>query len=575
MQAAISVFGDKKHGFWGEESEHCGGRTCTRTMRPKVSFSPSSPAGEALFQRLRNQEAENKDLRKQVRRLEKKADRLSKNIADMAAKISHLEDRLEQAHRLLSGKKSERYTPADNAQQGQLSGEEPEAVEPEEEEEYVPVKRKRRGKNKPVRGPILDHLPREVIRLEPEGSTAGMKYIGEEVTEYLEYVPGFTRVVRIVRPKYVVCKEPRKGVVIAPLPKRVIPKGKAGPGLLAYLAVAKYVDHMPLYRLRKKFQRHGVKLSAATMGDWIAKVATYLGPLGDALRKEVLRSGYLQVDETTFPVQKPKKKGKEKEGRKNEGKTHRGYLWVYLAPRAKVVMMDYSPSRARAGPWEFLRGYRGAMQTDGYVVYDAFGTRGGITLFGCMAHARRKFFDCRKKEPKKVRHVMEEIRQLYAIERGLRKEGAGPARRVEVRQEEARPVLEKLKPWLEESREHRPSAGWDEAVGYMLNRWEKLVCYLEDGKVEIDNNLVENQMRAIALGRKNHLFAGSHAAAQRSAVLYSLFATCKLQSTNPIEWLTDVLRRLPTHPADRMAELLPHHWKASRDLQQATVKKAA
>ncbi len=237
--------------------------------------------------------------------------------------------------------------------------------------------------------------------------------------------------------------------------------------------------------------------------------------------------------------------------------------------------MNYSPSRARAGPWEFLRGYRGAMQTDGYVVYDAFGTRGGITLFGCMAHARRKFYDCRKKEPKKVRHVMEEIRHLYAIERGLRKEGAGPARRVEVRQEEARPVLEKLKPWLEESREHRPSAGWDEAVGYMLNRWEKLACYLEDGKVEIDNNLVENQMRAIALGRKNHLFAGSHAAAQRSAVLYALFATCKLQSTNPIEWLTDVLRRLPTHPADRMAELLPHHWKASRDLQQATVKKAA
>ncbi len=146
---------------------------------------------------------------------------------------------------------------------------------------------------------------------------------------------------------------------------------------------------------------------------------------------------------------------------------------------------------------------------------------------------------------------------------------------MEVRQEEARPVLEKLKPWLEESREHRPSAGWDEAVGYMLNRWEKLACYLEDGKVEIDNNLVENQMRAIALGRKNHLFAGSHAAAQRSAVLYALFATCKLQSINPIEWLTDVLRRLPTHPADRMAELLPHHWKASRDLQQATVKKAA
>ncbi len=158
--------------------------------------------------------------------------------------------KLGQAHRLLSGKKSERYTPADNAQQGRLFGEEPVAVEPEEEE-YVLVKCKRRGKNKPVRGPIPDHLPREVIRLEPEGSTEGMKYIGEEVTEYLEYVPGFTRVVQIVRPKYVVCKEPRKGVVIAPLPKRVIPKGKAGPGLLAYLAVAKYVDHMPLYPWRE------------------------------------------------------------------------------------------------------------------------------------------------------------------------------------------------------------------------------------------------------------------------------------------------------------------------------------
>ncbi len=243
--------------------------------------------------------------------------------------------------------------------------------------------------------------------------------------------------IRRERPKYVDPANEARGVIMAELPPRLIDKGMAEPGLLAHVTIEKYCDHLPLYRQRQRFQREGVALSTLTLGGWIAQSAWHLGPLYDALKQEALLSGYLQADETRIQVQDRKKKGK----------THRGFYWAYHTPEQKLFVMEYRKSRARAGPVAFLGGYAGALQTDGYVAYNVFDAHPSMTVYGCMAHARRKFYDCRSYEPEKAEHVLTKIRRLYAIERRLREEEASPARRRQVRQEQAQPVLAALKPW--------------------------------------------------------------------------------------------------------------------------------
>ena len=280
---------------------------------------------------------------------------------------------------------------------------------------------------------------------------------------------------------------------------------------------------------------------------------------------EVTRIGvdetYVQADETTMPVQ----------DRTKNGETHRCYYWTYLALDAGLVAVDYCTSRARAGPVAFLEGFEGALQTDGYKAYDGFEAESLITTYGCMAHARRYFYDCLKTDPVEAPYVVGLFRELYAIERGLRKINACAETRMKARQKEAKPILDKLEKWMKEKKV-LPSSKLAVAINYSLNRWDKLTRYVDNGRIEMDNNLVENALRPFALGRKNYLFAGSHKAAQRAAVLYSLLGTCKLQGIDPQKWLTDVLDRLATHPAKRASELLPHNWKKA---QKPTLKKAA
>lgn len=222
--------------------------------------------------------------------------------------------------------------------------------------------------------------------------------------------------------------------------------------------------------------------------------------------------------------------------------------------------MDYQRSRSRDGPAAFLKGYAGALQSDGYVAYDAFDHLADIRAYGCWAHARRYFHEALESAPEQAGPVIEEIGKLYAIERVLREQGADADERHRMRQEQALPVLKDLKSYLE-ANPGLPKSPWGQAVGYALGRWQKLCRYVEDGRIELDNNLVENAIRAIALGRKNYLFAGSHAAARRAAVIYSLLATCKKHEVNPQKWLSDVLSRIPAHPMKAVHELLPHHWK--------------
>ena len=257
----------------------------------------------------------------------------------------------------------------------------------------------------------------------------------------------------------------------------------------------------------------------------------------------------MQVDETTIAVQDARK----------QGATHRGYYGVYTAPTLKLVVMDYRKGRQRDGPLAFLDGYAGALQRDGYAAYDGFDKDPGITTYGCWAHARRYFHKALESEPERAGYVLEQLKALYAIERTVR--GEAPSVRRRVREREAKPLLDALKTWLE-ANGGLPRSVWGQAVRYTLTRWAKLVRYIEDGRVDIDNNAVERAIRPIAVGRKNYLFAGSHAAAQRAAVIHSLLGTCKLHGIHPQDWLSDVLSRIPTHPNKRISELLPHRWQA-------------
>ncbi len=459
-----------------------------------------------------------------------------------------LQHELAQIKSMLFGVRSERFEPAQTPGLLSLFGDEP-APEPPAVQETETITRTR-TKRKPVRQGLPAHLPREVIVIEPESDTAGLKKIGEEVTETLDYRPGKLIVIRRVRPKYVDPRNEAAGIVIGNLPVRPIDKGIAEPSLLAHVLIEKYVDHLPIYRQVQRFKREGIVLPPTTIEGWVAASANLLVPLYEALVTRVKESTYIQADETRIPVQDAEKKGA----------THRGYYWVYHSPLDGSVVLDYQRSREQKGAVAFLDGYKGALQSDGYAAYDDIGSWPGVVLYGCWAHARRYFFEAKGNDAARAEHVLLEIGLLYDIERELREEEASHERRRELRREKAIPILDRLKAWLQ-ANPGLPSSPWAKAVNYTLLRWDKLIGYTEDGRIEIDNNLVENAIRPIALGRRNYLFAGSHEAAQRAAVIYSLLATCKKNDVNPQIWLGDVLTRLPTHPHKHIDDLLPQNWK--------------
>ena len=514
---------------------------CNRSVF-RIFYAVETAAHTALIEALR---AENALLRQRAEAAEKAAREAQEKLAQLAHELAQIK-------RLLFGTKSERFEPAAPDQLALFAGATPVEVPPlvpigAPSGDGVPAARPQR---RPVRQVLPSHLPRETLVIEPETDTRALKKIGVEVSETLDYRPAKLVVIRRERPKYVdPCNEDR-GVIIAPLPPRPIEKGMAEPGLLANILVEKYVDHLPLYRQLQRFTRQGITLAGSTLGDWAAASAELLTPLYDELTREARTSGYIQADETPIPVQDPEEKGK----------THRGYYWVYHAPLSGLVVVDYEPGRGRDGPTAWLANYRGALQSDGYRVYEDFDEKPGITTYGCWAHARRYFFEALENECEAATYALSEIQKLYEIERALRETDPTPKNRRLVRQEEAAPVLEAFKAWLA-SNPGLPKSPWGKAVAYSLARWEKLTRYVEDGRIEIDNNLVENAIRPIALGRKNYLFAGSHEAAQRAAIVYSLLATCKKYQVEPQTWLSDVLRRIPSHPQKQVRELLPHVWQ--------------
>lgn len=471
---------------------------------------------------------------------------------ELIVKIIELTHRLTQLERLVFGSRQERFIPSSSQEQLALG------LSIEKAEPPAPVvqtieytRRQKTGSTEKVqtgRMKLPADLPREQVILEPNQDVSGLRKIGEEITEELERIPGKLFVRQYVRPKY--AKPQGDGVVIAELPARPIDKGIPGPGLLAQIVIDKYTDHLPIHRQIQRFEREGIKLSSSTLTDWIGATCALLEPLYDTLKKKTLSSDYLQADETPIKVLDKDKKGT----------THRGYHWVYHAPVERMVLFDYREGRGGEGPHEILKDFTGHLQTDGYVVYEDFDKKPGITLLNCMAHARRKFDEAKDNDLARAEYALREIQKLYAIEREAKNEGLSADQRYALRQEKSVALLSELKSWmLENYTGVLPKSAVGQALHYSLARFDKLMGYTSDGKLEIDNNFVENTIRPVAIGRKNYLFAGSHNGAKRAAMLYSFLGTCKINELNPFDWLRNTLEKIPTHPVNKLAELLPRN----------------
>jgi len=402
------------------------------------------------------------------------------------------------------------------------------------------------------RKPLPPELPRIEHRHEPESCTCGkcgqdLVKIGEDVTEQLDVEPARFFVRRHIRPQYA-CRA-CESVTAAPVPAAVIDAGLAAPGLLAWLAISKYADHLPLYRIEQIAARQGVPLARSTLTDWVGRLGVALEPLADRLAELLRQRQCLHADETPVRQLDP-----------GAGKTRHAYLWAYRScvhdPGPSIVMFDYQTSRAGAHARAFLQGWRGHLMVDDYAGYKALFTD-GVTELACLAHVRRKFFDLHAANASPVAaEALSRIAQLYAVEQQAA--GLPVPERLALRQQHAVPVLEELRAWLlDVQRSVAAGSGTGKAIDHALKRWPALRRYADSGDLPIDNNPVENAIRPIAIGKKNWLFAGSERAGRRAASIQTLIATAKLNGLDPAAWLVDTLDRLPTCLNSDIDSLLP------------------
>ncbi|MGH1386723.1 IS66 family transposase [Kordia sp.] len=464
------------------------------------------------------------------------------------SEYEQLKRELAELKRLIFGSKSERFVPNTDALQLGLFVQE--ASEQKEVAQQQISYNRSKTKKHPVRLPLASHLPRIEEIIEPEDIVKGSIKIGEEITELLEYSPSRVYVRKIIRPKYALPNQ--AGITIAELPSLILPKSNIGAGLLAHICVSKFVDHLPFYRQIQILKREGVVVASSSMSGWFSKGVTQLVALYEVLQKLVLQSQYLQADESPIKVQDNHK----------VGSLHTGYHWVFHAPVEGLVLFKYYPSRAAKVPKEFLQEFSGTLQTDGYKAYQNLNTKHPIKFLACMVHARRYFEKALDNDRSRASYVMGEIQKLYAIERKIKERSLKVQTIKRYRELYAKPILEKLHIWLQEQYPKvLPKSAIGKTFTYSLNLWDKLSSYMQNGKYLIDNNLIENTIRPLTLGRKNYLFAGNHKAAQNAAMMYSFFATCKINDVNPYEWLHDVFKRLPEYKANKLHELLPQNWK--------------
>jgi transposase len=471
-----------------------------------------------------------------------------------AEQISILEEYIRLLKHQRFGASSER-TPIDqlglfNEAEAAVDTEDDTAVGDAAETPVAAHTRKKRG-----RKPLPEVLPRvEIIHdlAEDEKVCAEdghvLQEIGREVSEQLEIIPATIHVLRHIRPKYA-CPKCKTGVKIAPVPPQPIPKSLASPGLLAHVAVSKYVDALPLYRQETMLSRLGIDLPRATLANWMVKAGQLVVPLVNLIRDQLLAGDYLQCDETRFQVLK-------EAGKRAQSQS---YLWAQRGGTEAhpLLLYDYDPSRSGEVPKRLLEGFEGYLQTDGYEGYTAIGSQGGVVHVGCWAHVRRKFDEAlqaqgknrkkgAKRSPKqsKAEQGLRLIGKLYRIERETAAFTAEERHRI--RHERARPVVDQMRTWLDASvGSVPPKSLTGKALGYLDKQWPKLIRYLEDGRLRIDNNLVENAIRPFVVGRKNWLFADTVRGAEASANLYSVIETAKANGIEPYAYLRLVFAELP------------------------------
>lgn len=492
----------------------------------------------------------------ELRRLEEEVAYLRDQNQLLNDKNISLQNQLDAVQRLVFGKKSERRVKEDPNQLKMDFCEGTSVEQLVEDVKRVIATAKAKPttptpKMQPVRKPIADSILRvEDEPYEPENLPQGATKIGEERTEILEYKPASLYVRVIIRPKYAL---PDGGVIIAEMPNLAFPKSNAGASLISAILTHKYVDHLPLYRQQEQFKRDGYQVASSTIHNWVENGVEKLRPLYNALLNELQGSDYLQVDETRMPYLKADK----------PGAAVKGYMWALSSPKSGVTAFHWDGgSRARKVVVDLLGGFQGALQSDGYGAYDIYENVKGITLLGCWAHARRKFFEAEKEHPLYASQALMMIGVLYDVERQADQQGLLPPDRQKLRERLAFPVIRKFQDWiLEVYPKVLPKSKLGKAILYTGNIYPRLARYIIDGNYRIDNNGIENAIRPVALGRKNYLYCGNDASAERTAIIYSLVSTCKKCGVNPREYLTHVLPLVEVTKPSQYHTLLPHNWE--------------
>lgn len=462
---------------------------------------------------------------------------------ELRREIAQLKFDLEQLRKAVYGSKSERFTTELPGQSNLFDDQPMEASDLEAEVEVVTQKKKRKGQQ-PVREKISESLRREEIVINPDVDTSNMERIGEQISEKLEIKPAEIYVVKTVRPKYI----DKEGTFhIAPL-NDPFPKSNAGASFAADIAVQKYVDHLPLYRQSKILARNQVKISPSTLLNYLALGSKKIKLLIPVLREQIHRSNYMQADETSMRVLTQDK----------PDSALKGCFLVKTAPNERLVLFEYIKTKEKVNILDSLKGFKGYLQVDGNVSYEEKGKETDVTLIHCLVHSRRKFTEALAYDQKKSAYVLEEIKRLYLIERQMDEEAYDFEQKLKKRQELSVPILVALEEWLRDKLQpNLPTNPFQSAVKYMLKRWGGLIEYTKNGILRPDNNLIENQIRPLALGRKNYMFAASHQGAEYAAIYYSFFAMCILNGINPHRWLTDVYLRIDNHNIQKLHELLP------------------
>jgi transposase len=506
--------------------------------------------------------------------LQTKVQQLEAALDVAQREIKLLRQKIDLLSRKIFGCSSEKLSPDQLQLLLELAGAEEEpGSEAADEPEPTSTRKPSRKERKPR---LPDHLPmvEEIIDPEPvKAQPDQWRCIGQEVTEQLDYEPAKFIRRRLVRRKFVHRTEKDFAPVIAPLPPCLQERCLAAPGLLAQVVISKYCDHLPLYRQEQIFkQRHGVELPRQTLARWIDLLADWLKPIYGHLREEVFAENYVQIDETPVRYLCP-----------GHGKTKQGYFWTANRPGA-AVMYHWETSRAATCLDNLLPvNFTGTVQCDGYSAYDALAKQSGgaITLAGCWAHVRRKFFEAKESAPRTAGWFLRQFQHLYQIEARLREGGHSPKLRGVIRAQESRMIVERLGKAcvrLKQSHRHLPQSPLGKAISYTLNQWEGLQIFLTDGRVAIDNNGVENAIRPTAVGKKNWLFIGAAEAGERSATLYTIIENCRRSGINPDEYLRDVLTRLPRMTNRQTHTVTPQAWaaeKAKTQTERALLKQAS